>query len=526
MRKNFALVAALIFSLVLIPPPAIAEPGGYSYEDFQRFKEAINGEALNGQGEINDATDPADSVPTDLLNYVRNDRKAQFTLGSMAVAETLIAAMLWKRMRANRAGWERQVATSGEVAQRLAPRSRNYALAEYDLSRSLKALDAADRAEALKATEKLSSRPKLLLERAFSTEKPKFPAATMPGSSRLERGARRLGQWCRRIADAVVPGRTPAAARMPAPPSLSETGREAPEARPLLSIEQASANLQKAYAEWQVAAEAETRVLRAVGRAELAIPGSLTEINEQTSAAVRAVTLLGFTAGQFYAFREEGTKAIARSARVNLGTNLGWRGRLWRKTRTGLLLLALPLVVLGISHADDLADEARRREEDANRSSLQDREKWLNTFIPYFNRPLLYTVVRAWTKVSQRPRSHLKIPCPYEVKEAELDNPDLSVMQSLSLQTILEMDGQGIDVVVAGNRRTVKISPSFYKRLFRKILESENSPLLKLEPRALEEVLDELANEAFHGFDQIDFAPPGPKEETGDEPSFGFDRNK
>ena len=70
------------------------------------------------------------------------------------------------------------------------------------------------------------------------------------------------------------------------------------------------------------------------------------------------------------------------------------------------------------------------------------------------------------------------------------------------------MEEEDKEVLVENNMRTVVISPEFYKRLFRKILTAENSPLLHLEAKVLDPVVDDLANEAFHSFDQLEFAPP------------------
>ena len=70
-------------------------------------------------------------------------------------------------------------------------------------------------------------------------------------------------------------------------------------------------------------------------------------------------------------------------------------------------------------------------------------------------------------KVQKKEGSALKrFNCPYELKDAEIDNPHLQLIQAISLQVLIEMEEADKEVLVENNMKSIVINPEFYKRLF------------------------------------------------------------
>lgn len=448
--------------LASVSPSALSDPPRSNANQMNRpatlqqlrdLQTALRQQRETGVTEQNNVVDPTESYLTNFAAYVWKEPKARYMAGALIVGESIVATMLWKRMAALRQTWRGQLATSQEVARNMATTTEGLATAERELVRSLAALEQADRAEILKASQTIDPRARQLLETALKPDA-KPPAGVGPA----------------------------------------------------LPLEQSVANLEKAYKGWQNQAAVEARALQGAGR-PVVTPPTLAEVVADADMRTRAITRLNYTNGQFYKFQNEGIEHLARQAKINLGTELGWKRKLWRKTRTGLLLVAIPVAVLGISYYIDRQIEAERRMQDLNSAALQDREKWLNTLVPYFHRPLLFAVVRAWKKVQDKEGSPLKrFRCPYELKETEIDNPHLQMIQAVAMQVLMEMEAESKDVLVENNMRTVVINPEFYDRIFRKILTGEKSPLLNLEARVLDPLIRDLAIEAYHAFDQLDVA--------------------
>ena len=471
---------------------------------------AINGKTSplsTAVGDDDSATreTPYDSVLTDLLGYLRENPKAQWVTSTVVVGETILAGMLWKRMKENRAHWTNQLATVRGVESRLQTHNARYLAAEKNLVRTLNGLERAQLQSIQSHLPSLPLRTRSFLERTL------FPEATQASShGNLKSASFRAGKAMRSICDWVVSRASrslSSGAKKNGPPASLSVEESQSQASEEISLKAALSELETSYSLWQEAAAREVEVLKAAGRGEFAPPPPLQQISNELSPLLHTVNQLGNATENFHAFQEEGTSAIADAAKAKLGDGLSWKKKLSQKSRTPALMLAMPLIVLAIMNADDRQQWEKRRQQDLAESNLADRDKWLNTFIPYFHRPLLFTIVKAWTQVSQRPESPLKLPCPYSLQDAPLDNPDLVVIQSLAMQTLLEMETKGEGVVATGKKKSVTISPQFYRNLFQKILETENSPLLKLPKASLDDVLDELSLEAYHGFDRLEFAP-------------------
>ncbi len=394
--------------------------------------------------------DPLDSFAYEFVSKVWSEPKYRYLAGSIVAGESILAAMLAKRASLNVKTWQRQIDTVKEVSRDLREATSKLGSAERDLLKSLANLQQADRAELLKTLNDGKSPLKPSLEKAL-----KAP-----------------------------------------PPSASPSNA--------LSLEQAAANLESAYSRWQVQAAAEAKVLRASG-AIVNNPVTLVEMTAEVEQRLRAVTRLQFTSGEFSTFKNAGLKHLADQAKLGLGKGFTWRAKVWRKTRIGLLLAAIPVIAVGVTLYYDRELEKNRRAEDLNQAVAEDRAKSLTTLIPYFHRPLLFSFVRAWNKVAVRNDSPLKrFRCPVELKEIEEENPDLTIMQALSLQVLIDMEAANEDIVEESGKKVPQITVIFFKRLVRKLLDHQKSGLLQLKPNVLDDVIADLAFEAHRAFDKTD----------------------
>lgn len=429
------------------PPDARRDPGVRQLADLQKALE----KELDKQPVAKDAeADATDSMAGRFFSKVWSEPKYRYATGAVIVGEMVLATMLWRSMAKNVATFNNQIAAVQDVRNSMRDATRSYVQAERNLMRALAGAEGADRAALSEAAKGLDPRAQASFNRAL------------------------------------------------APPK----GGAAP-ATPPPTIEAATRDYQRAYAAWQEQAATEARVLRAAGR-PAATPAPLTETLAGAEARTKALTRLNFSSGEFAKFKNE-MGHLNQTARAGLGQGLTWRGRFWRRARTGLLLLAIPVIAVGITMYYDREVEANRRLEALNDASRQDRTNWINTLVPYFHRPMLFAVVRAWNRVSQQPNSDLRrFRCPYELKPVEEDNPHLQTIQAFSLQTLIEMQENNIEVLEENNMRTVKIGPEFYRRLFRNIIRTESPALSALEERDLTKLVNDLASEAYRAFDQYE----------------------
>lgn len=448
-RFSKALVYVLIWGL-LSPSlqPILAGPP--DAEEIKKFQLALQESLKNPEKGV----DPSDSFASDLVSKMWSEPKYRYLTGSILVGETLIAAMLVKRMRMNRATWNRQIETATAVAENLKSVTQDLASAEKAVLDHLSRMSQWDRASLLHTIE--------------STKTPLIPAV----EKALKEGAAGEGA---------------------------------------MNLEIAMARLNNAYEAWQKQAAVEARVLNATGAnvkapvAAVEAPVALSELSKAMELQMRAVTKLQYTESSFNAFREAGVQQVIDKAKLGLGKNLSWRGKFWRKTRTGLLLLAIPVIAVGVSVYFDREVERNRRIEDLNQAALADREKSAKTLIPFFHRPLLYAFVKGWALAQEKDGSLLKrFKCPLEVKAIEEQNESLPIIQAIALQVVLDMEKADEDLIEEDGKKTPMITEKFFKRLVSEVLVSQKSPLLSLKEKERETIIADIAYEAYRAFDKLE----------------------
>ena len=391
--------------------------------------------------------DAADSFAYEFVSKVWSEPKYRYMAGSILVGETLIAAMLVKRMRLNKNTWNRQVETVKSVAESMKEVTTKLGLAEQEVLNALSQMSQADKANLLKALTESKT------------------ASAIPAVEKALKGEAAAGA--------------------------------------ALGLEASLVNLETAYAAWQKQCLAEARVLRAAG-AVVENPAAFAEVAGAVELQMRAATGLQFTEASFAAFRNAGFQQMVDKANLGLGKGISWRAKVWRRARTGLLLLAIPVIAVGVSIYFDREMERNRRVQDLNESALADREKSAKTLIPYFHRPLLYSFVKAWETAQTKDGSLLKrFRCPLEIKAIEEENESLPIMQALALQVIMEMEQANEDVLEEDGKKVPMITEKFYKRLVLKVLEHQRSPLLNLKDKEKQTVIADIAYEAYRSFDKL-----------------------
>jgi len=393
-----------------------------------------------------------DSYATRLLDYAWSDPLAFRVAATILVGEAIWAYQAWRAYRREMAGFQRQLGTVASVASNLKDTTKAFLSAERDLLRSLSSLGEADRAELKNNLGSLDPRSRRLLERAISRPAPTGPAV-----------------------------------------------------RPVLPLEEATKNAEKAYGDWQKKAAAESRALQAL-RPGVSTPAELSRVAAEADARTRAVTRFTHASGSFHAFKHEAMRGIARAARLAIGR---FPVRFWRGVRTGILLVAVPAVAVGIVYAYRQEEARNRRLEDLNTATLQDRTRASGSFLHFMAEPLLLSVVTAWNRVGARDGSALApFPCPYETLAPEQDNPHLVAIEHVMLTVLLDMERDGVDLLAERNDGSVAIVPEFYRRLFRRLLEKDARPLTLLPERDLDELVGDLAYEGRRSFLFAGSPPP------------------
>ncbi len=439
--------------------------GGVTPAKLEEMKKAIDAEMHRTPVAKNTSASAMDSHAKTFIENVLKNPKYQYIGLTLVAGELLIGGMLWSRMRLNISTFKRRLTTAGASDLAMKPHLDRYTKAEEALVLALRKLDGEDRAELLKQVAT-------------------FPEAT-----------KKVWEDLLKPIDATQP-----------PPAPGPT------------VDEAWTELEAAYAAVQTAGVVEARVMTTAGPREVKAPQTLAEIAALTNGILRNVKGLSTTKDQIEAFKNE-IKHLDLQARSDLGMDLKLHQKLWRKSRTALLLIALPVIALAINQAYDNSAAEQRRVEDLNTASLQDRTNALQGLIPWMHRPLLAAVVTVW-KDEPRLRPYA---CPLKQGPVGTDNPDLQIMQALVYQTFIETYG---DQMPIANPES-PFDEKFFEKLFPKIF-ALNSALAGAEQKWLNDLNKDLSYKAVRIFDEYRAKPtqPGPTAPRDGAKPFGFSANK
>ncbi len=406
------------------------------------------------------------SYATDFVAKVFENPKYTYTGLSLVVGEAVFLILVLRGMRSNRATWERRAKTSGEVSKRMEGVEQALAAAEQKLIAAMKSQSAEDRAQLLKLAEGLPEANRKVLEEILKAE------------------------------TKVEEGKTPA------------------------DLEAAWSEMFAAYEAWQKATEGEARLMTAAGPTDWKAAESMTKLVSEGETMTKVIQGVDFSWRQTQEFKNK-LQHVNDQAKRETGTDMTLKQKVLRYLRNGLFLILLPVIPLAIMQSHDRGEETKRRIEDLNVASQQDRQAATQTLLPSLFRPVLWTITEVWRT---EPRlSTFK--CPLETKPVEEDNADLQVVQAILYQSILESN-QTVDVT---KPLTFRYDEAFFETVFRKVI-ALNPTANGMEAKAKEKLIQDMAFKARRIFDEpkqaglpLDFNAPAV---PAVEPGFGFDKKE
>ena len=188
------------------------------------------------------------------------------------------------------------------------------------------------------------------------------------------------------------------------------------------------------------------------------------------------------------------------------------------------LLISVPIVSIVISrHYDALAADENRIEKNA-KVREQSSDRYVNTMIHFYNRPLLSMFVAAW-RANPRLRHY---PCPLTVEESpDVYNPDLDFVAGWAMLTVADMELLGRPLTYDPQKQSV-LTDEFVALFFEKALafaRKENPSLSRIPQRVWdEEIIPDLVASGARLFGSLPGEQKTAEEELGTEPSFEFNR--
>ncbi len=379
------------------------------------------------------------SFVTDLVSKVVSDKKYFYTALSMLVGELVFVTVVVRRGIANRAQWRRRMVVGSESERRLRRFQTELDAATQELLEVLRIQSETDRLSLLKAIDKFPAGSRAKIEAALKSPNTELPDVT------------------------------------------AET----------VSSEPSWDRFFNAYQKWQEAVERELPVLNAAGPKDWVAPDKLSTLTQETEGLVRLVTGLEFSFRTNQAFNDA-LKHLDDVGKRETGLDLTIGQKVRRRLRDTLFLISVVAIPLVIVQTMDRGEENDRRRQDMNTAALADRHDAQN-FIPSLFRPLLWTVVEVW---KTEPRL-AQFTCPLSMKPVEVDNPDLTVIQAIAYQVILESNAR-VDVTQPFEFR---YDEDFFKRVFDRAL-NLNPALQKLDAKSRAVILADMAFKARRIFDE------------------------
>lgn len=390
------------------------------------------------------------SFPTDLFWKTVTTPKYFYTGLSIIAGEAVFLGLLWRKMRASTAQWNRRTKASNDSSGKMQTVTNNLSLAEQKLGEVLGRQSEEDRTQLLAALESL----------------PEGNREALKGL--LKNGAN------------VAEG----------------------EALGAVDVDAAWLNFLGAYEAWQKETVVEARVLSASGPGDFKPGVSLPELITSEEATTKLLSGLDFSWSQVQAFKNQLVHLDDQAKRA-LGKDLTKKQWVLRFFRNAFLLILVPALPEMILQSYDTHEENVRLAEDGQTATLEDRSLAAKKLIPTLFRPMLWTINEVWRGEPQL----ASFPCPLSPRSVEEENPDITVLQAIVFQVVLE-SGQKVEV---SKLLDFDFDDAAFEKVFRSVF-TLNSGLNGMDAKAKTQIISDMAFKARRIFDEpkptVFFAPP------------------
>lgn len=440
------------------------------------------------------------TMPSQFAGFVWNDPQSLYTAVAVGALELVVYGIAWRRMRLNVAVWKNEIASINKLTD-----------AKFELVRPGQ------------------DTPTTTSFRRLYVEWQRAEQGLAKALARLSK--EELDVWLQN--DRVSSQVRVKALALKAKVVPNAAVVEALEGSEILSIVE-SATVKHAEV-YDAISKAVTQqrvepIVQAASRRIVPTPRSSLELFENAGKKLSMVPVaegkalsMGVTPGARAAQIELTLGAIRNvqsSAERSLAGARSWR----RRAMLPALLISVPIVSIVISRYYDAlaADENRIEKNSAAKEQTFDR--YVNTTIPFFHRPLLSMFVAAW-KANPRLKHY---PCPLTFEESpDVYNPDLDFVAGWAMLTAADLNLVGRPLTYEAQQQSVP-SDEYLTLFFEKalIFARKENPSLSRIPQSVwdEEIIPDLVASGGRLFGSLPGEQETAEEKRGAEPSFEFKR--